>query len=345
MSAEKLAKALAGESIEGEDEPIEGEDESIEVEGEPIEGEGEPIEGEGEDEESNLSWGKALGLDDEAVVLDDDGNLKGIKTKIDGKIEEVPVKDLVAGYQTNKSNTQKAQALAEERRGFEAQVGAVIQDYTARLDNFTKLTQVLQAKAIEDSQQINWDQLRAQNPGEYAAKQQEFQMRQQELQGFFSLLQQERVQVMQQQQQYLQQQRAQFIQNETTKILDHMDGWKNPDGTINKEKAANDYMVLKTFAGSEYGYAPEEVDTLDDPRALRVLQDAMKYRQAKNIRKDQQPATPNKPTFQKPGARGKSGKQATQLQRLTQRAKQTQGPAKRGAEADAVAAILLGGLK
>ena len=90
-----------------------------------------------------LSWGKVLGIDDSKIALSDDGEVLGINVKIDGKINTVPVNELIAGYQTNKSNTNKAQTLAAERKQFEEARQFVAMDYQKKLEDAQKLTTTL----------------------------------------------------------------------------------------------------------------------------------------------------------------------------------------------------------
>jgi hypothetical protein len=66
-----------------------------------------------ETDTEDTTWSKVLGVPDDKVVLDDEGDFAGFKIKVDGKVEVVPANDLIAGYQNKKSNTQKSKALAE----------------------------------------------------------------------------------------------------------------------------------------------------------------------------------------------------------------------------------------
>ena len=144
-----------------------------------------------EGDESDLSWGKVLGIDDSKIALSDDGEVIGINVKVDGKIDTVPVNELIAGYQFNKSNTNKAQTLAAERKEFDEIRATIATEYTQKLEAVNKLTAHLESNLLKDFQNINWEQLRYTNPAEYAALIQDFQLKSSEIEQVKNAIQQE----------------------------------------------------------------------------------------------------------------------------------------------------------
>ena len=94
-------------------------------------------------EDEEVTWGKVLGVEDTKLAFDEDGNLKGIKVKVDGEESTLPLKDLIVGYQNNKSNTIKSQQLAEQRKEFESVRNFTIEEYTKKLEDITKTYAVL----------------------------------------------------------------------------------------------------------------------------------------------------------------------------------------------------------
>jgi len=72
-----------------------------------------------EADDEDVTWASALGVPENRIVTDDEGNLSGVNVKIDGKLATVGMNDLIQSYQTSKSNTQKSQTLSEERKEFE----------------------------------------------------------------------------------------------------------------------------------------------------------------------------------------------------------------------------------
>jgi hypothetical protein len=71
------------------------------------------------EQDEDVSWSGVLGVDDDKVVLDEEGNLVGLNVKVDGEVSTVKVADLIAGYQTTQDYTRKTQALSAERKEFE----------------------------------------------------------------------------------------------------------------------------------------------------------------------------------------------------------------------------------
>ena len=126
-------KSKNDESEEADIQP----DDSTQDEDEVTEEEEEDADAESDEE---VTWAKTLGVDEKNIVLDDDGNLSGINVKVDGKVNTVGVKDLIAGYQSNKSNTNKSKLLADERREFDEVKYAVVGEYTKKIETIDALT-------------------------------------------------------------------------------------------------------------------------------------------------------------------------------------------------------------
>lgn len=88
-------------------------------------------------------------------------------------------------------------------------------------------------------------------------------------------------------------------------------------------------------AGTEYGFAPEELSEVADSRAVRVLHDAMKYRQLMAARGDVQRKVDKARPMVKPGA-----KQSANAGKAKQR-KQAEGRMRSTGSVDDVAKFLL----
>jgi hypothetical protein len=135
-----------------------------------------------DEDEGDATWSKVLGVPEDKVVLDDDGEFAGFKIKVDGKIEVIPTADLIAGFQNNKSNTQKSKAIAEEKKQLEVHKHQLLQEYGNKIKDAEALTTYLENSLVKEYQGVDWNNLRYSNPGEYAALVQDYNIRVDEIQ-------------------------------------------------------------------------------------------------------------------------------------------------------------------
>lgn len=284
-------------------------------------------------EDENTTWGKALGIDDKLLQVDDDGNIQGIVTNVNGETEIVNLQALVAGYQNNKANTLKSQAIAEERKQIDTVKEQIAIEYKNRLENVNALVKHLETKILGDAKNIDWDRLRLENPGEYAARVQDFNLQRQELANIFAAAEQERTRLQQEEMGTLGERRKAFFQEQANLLIQNNPEWKDP----NKMQAA--FKDLSEFATSTYGFNMDEFNSVADARVFELLKDAMKYR--KGIKIADNKVKDNLPQFTKPS--GNKSTANSKLQQLTKRAKTATGAAKRYAETDAIAELLLTG--
>jgi hypothetical protein len=295
---------------------------------------------EGDEDESpvgssddEVTWAGVLGVDDSNIVLDEEGNLQGLVVKVDGVSSTVSVKDLVAGYQTNKHYTQKSQALAEERREFEKVRGDVAQNYSERLAAVDKLTGFLYDTMTKEFQNINWEKLRSENPGEYAAAVADYQTRDAQFKQIMAAVQSENGQLQQQHQAQYNAEFQKHLAGQYEKVLENNPSWRDT------EKMQKELNAIGDSANEVYGIHPEEFKHLNDARHLEIIKDAIAYRKGKTVSDNKIKTAP--PKFQKAG--GKSGKPMSKLTRLTLDARKAQGSRQRDLQTAAVTELLLGG--
>ena len=290
-----------------------------------------------EDDEDNANdedttWSKVLGVPEDKVVLDDEGDFAGFKIKVDGKVEVVPTNDLIAGYQNNKSNTQKSKALAEERRQLEAKRNEVLQEYATKIKDAEALTTYLENSLVKEYQGIDWNAIRFQNPGEYAALVQDYNIRVDEIGKIKSATDAVKQQEQSKYQEEFGQKTQAYIQEQVQKAIENNPEWTD----TNKFKTA--LSAMQAFVSDNYGFTAQEFADVKDARILELIKDAQKYRAGKTIA-DKKIAKPVG-KFQKTTSVTKATK--TKLEQLTSKAKASSGYAKHAAETDAVAELLKG---
>lgn len=328
---DQIAQLLAGDVMQTE-EPEN--DLDVEEAAGPSEPSSEGVEGdEGHSaQDQELTWASALGIDEHQTVLDDEGNLKGIQVKVDGKVDVVPLQDLIAGYQTNKHVTQKSQALAEEKRQFDQIAQTASAQFIDKLQTVDRLAQVLQQSLLKEFNGIDWNAVRAQNPGEYAALMADYQTRHGQIQQLMTAIGQERQEMEAQQRGEYTQRYQQHLQAQYERTLANNPAWADP--AVMQREVGN----LADFVTRTYGYAPEEFAQVNDARHIELIKDAMAYRQGRALAAEKLQKAPP-PKFVQGG---KTTKPMSKLTQLTLSARKAKGAQKRDLQSAAVAELLMG---
>ncbi len=287
------------------------------------------------EDEDDSDWAAVLGLDENQLDFDEEGNFSGVNVKVNGESSKVNMKDLVLGYQNNKSFTKKSQALAEERTAFEQGRTTAIQEYNAKLENVEALSNMLGNKLTQEFDGINWEALRVENPAEYAALRQDYASRANDIQKSQQAIAAEKQSQQQQFNQQNSQQRAMHLQGEFDKMIA-----KNPTWTDEKT-LKSDMSDMKEFMTDQYGFKIEDFNNVSDSRLIEVMKDAKAYR--KGVTTAKAKMKKKVPKFQKSKTSNGKKKRASKLDNLMNRASKASGASARDAQTDAIAG-LLGGL-
>jgi len=337
-ATDEIADLLVGgdETDTGDEADIETDeaDESTEVEESNEETEESDEDEESSDEESGEddTWATALGVDDSNISINEDGDLSGINVKIDGKSSTVQIKDLIMGYQTNKHNTNTSQSLASEKQEFEVHREKAVTRYNTKLEDLNKLTEYMQNTLMGEFNGVDWQTLRTSDPAEYAAAQQDFSKRQEDIQSIFAAISDERTTESDKASQLNQQRTNDFLKLEMVKVIDSNPEWKEP------AKLQQAFADMGTFVNESYGISPDEFNRINDARHIELVKDAMAYRNGKKILAKGPKA--KLPKYQK-SRKSTTSKKVSKLDRLTKAASHSTGSAKKGAQTDAIAALLM----
>lgn len=285
----------------------------------------------GNDDE--LSWGSVLGVGEDQLSFDNDGNLAGVIVKVNGESEVLPVSDLIAGYQTNKAVTTKGQGLAEERKAFDVKKEQVQQVYASKLESVDALVTHFEKQLIAEYDKIDWNILRQDNPAEYAAAKSDFAEKATEVQRIQAAVKKDKdAQIAEAQEAQSAAQKIYIKQQFDTMIVN------NPEWT--DEKVRNTAQgEFKSFVTENYGFTDQEFETVFDARLIELIKDAKRFHDAAKVsdKKRQKPV----PKFQK-SVGGKKKAAPTQLDKLTAASKKANGAAKRDLQTSAVAELLIG---
>jgi hypothetical protein len=214
---------------------------------------------------------------------------------------------------------------------FEQVKQATVEQYTAKIEQLQKVNEHLYNEFMGEYNSIDWQRLRLENPAEYAAAIQDFRTREEKIKTIYSTLEQEKTAEQQKLIEENQGKFQQFVNQQVEKVLENNPGWR--DKKVRKQELEG----MMNFVGEAYGFSPQEFLSVQDPRLIELVKDAMKLR--KGVEEGKKKLEKPLPKFQQ-----STGKKVvkTKLDVLTQRAKTATGPNKRKAEVDAIAELLSG---
>ena len=210
-------------------------------------------------------------VNDEGGEEYSEGEPSSYRVIVDGKEMDVPLDELITGYQKGSSFTQKSQALAEQRRSFQQEQEAVRQER----ESYTQVLAQLQEHMGSASEpNIDWETLERENPVEW--------LKQKQLQND-RLAQVQAVTEEQQRMQALLHQQNQDRLQERLAVERQMTLEKIPEWSDNDVQASEQRKLLEF--GASIGFSENELNQIYDHRALMVLRDAWRYIQLANSKK------------------------------------------------------------
>lgn len=249
--------------------------------------------------------------EESSIELDPDAKLfeveetreGGVKEKVKYSLSELKAQRMMqADYQRKTAELAREREAAREQ--VKQQVEPVVKQYQDRLQTFENA--LWQAMAPE-LQNVDMDRLAQENPAEWARKMQIATKFQTTLQA----IEFEKSKLAEVQKQQLQEAQMQQIQKAREVLQTEIPGWSDEVYR----------SVLKT--GLDYGYSAPEVNAVTDPRAIKVLHDAMKYRQLQAAKPQVEKKVVSVPKVVKPGSTEKVDPNREELQKAKAQLKKT----------------------
>jgi hypothetical protein len=239
----------------------------------------------------------------------EDGEQKLVTVKIDGKAQELPLEEVIAGYQRQADYSRKTQALAEERKQLHGQFAEVVQERQYYAQVLPQLQKVLAGQA---QQQPDWDRLYAEDPIEWVRQKEVWRERQE--QAAAAQIEMERLQAQQTAEQ--RQQLAQQLQAERGRLVEAIPAWKDDKAWERDRIALRDY-------GRKFGFSDEELSQAYDHRAVVALYKAMKYDRMMEAKKTVRPDPPRTAPQPRKGSAAVSPRPVTETTRARMRLAKT----------------------
>lgn len=182
--------------------------------------------------------------------------------RVDGKDEQVPLSELLAGYSRQSDYTRKTQSLANDKKSFEQEAAAARQERAEYASLLPKLRAALEAGMGPEP---DWAKLKDEDPQKFAVSYAEWQMRSRNLDNAKA----EEQRVAAKRAADFEVQQKQIVTQERSRLLEKIPTWKDP--AVAK---ADSEAIVKTLMSA--GYSGEELQILDH-RAMVVARKSALY--------------------------------------------------------------------
>jgi len=206
-------------------------------------------------------------VDDEAEVQEDDSQEEepSYVVKAAGEEKEVPLSELIKGYQLGADYTKKTTEVAEQRKLVEAERGAIEEAKYAR-DSYAQRLQAIDNFLTSQMPQEDLQSLKENDPIGYAVKVAELSEKKEQLQAIRA----EQGRIAQEQQSDYTRAMSDRVQQEASKLAQVLPEFSDPAKGDNFRKEIRSY-------GKTLGFTEEELSQVYDSRHVLTLHKAMMY--------------------------------------------------------------------
>ena len=206
-------------------------------------------------------------VDDEAEVQEDDSQEEepSYVIKAAGEEKEVPLSELIKGYQLGADYTKKTTEVAEQRKLVEAERGAIEEAKYAR-DSYAQRLQAIDNFLTSQMPQEDLHSLKENDPIGYAVKVAELSEKKEQLQAIRA----EQYRIAQMQQSEQARAMSERVAQEASKLAQVLPEFSDPAKGDNFRKEIRSY-------GKTLGFTEEELSQVYDSRHVLTLHKAMMY--------------------------------------------------------------------
>jgi len=201
------------------------------------------------------------------VDSDTDAEPQTFTVKIDGKEVQVPLSELLNGYQRQSDYTKKTMEAAEQRKTADAEVQKARQERQQYAGELQRMAIQLEG-VLQEQSKTDWADLIESNPVEYLKQRQLYEQRQ----ALYQQNMQEQQQLAQQFQNEQAQAQQSYLAKQQEDLLAKLPDWKDD------AKAAAEKAAISKFL-QEQGFEAEDISSIADHRHVIVARKAMLYDQ------------------------------------------------------------------
>ena len=249
-------------------------------------------------------------VDDEAEVQEDDSQEEepSYVIKAAGEEKEVPLSELIKGYQLGADYTKKTTEVAEQRKLVEAERGAIEEAKYAR-DSYAQRLQAIDNFLTSQMPQEDLHSLKENDPIGYAVKVAELSEKKEQLQAIRA----EQGRIAQEQQSDYARAMSDRVQQEASKLAQVLPEFSDPAKGDNFRKEIRSY-------GKTLGFTEEELSQVYDSRHVLTLHKAMMYDKLQKSKPAITKKVNEAPRMLRAGTSG--GNKQSDAQKLTQQQNQ-----------------------
>lgn len=189
-----------------------------------------------------------------------------VTVKVDGVERKVSLADVIKSFQLEGHVNNKSIELSNQQKAWEAQQAQAREVIQQQFQMAQNVAQVAQNALLADYQKVDWNALRASDPGQFAALQHDFMQRQAQIQGAVQQIEQQRQAELQQQQQQI----AQSVQQQRELMLAAKPEWRDPAKFAEARNSMVQYAKAQGFSDADLGQ-------ITDHRMMGILHDAASY--------------------------------------------------------------------
>lgn len=221
-----------------------------------------------------------------------------ITVEVDGKQVTLTKAEIAEHYKNGlrqQDYTRKTMETAEQRKTAEVEIQKAQQERAAYAQNLSKMAAQLEG-ALEAQSKIDWNDLLERDPVEFLKQKHLFDQRQ----AAFQQNQQEQSRLAEQNQAEQAKNLRTHLQTQQQELLAKLPEWKDEAKAKSEREALKSHLI-------ERGYTAQEVDGINDHKAVLLARDAMLYRQMMAKAQAAAKQVKNLPTkVERPGVSGET---------------------------------------
>jgi len=255
-------------------------------------------------------------VEDDAEVQEDDNQEEepSYVIKAAGEEKEVPLSELIKGYQLGADYTKKTTEVAEQRKLVEAERGAIEEAKYAR-DSYAQRLQAIDNFLTSQMPQEDLQSLKENDPIGYAVKIAELSEKKEQLQAIRA----EQARIAQEQQSDYARAMSDRVAQEASKLAQVLPEFSDPVKGDNFRKEIRNY-------GKTLGFTDEELSQVYDSRHVLTLHKAMMYDKLQKSKPAITKKVNEAPRMLRAGTSG--GNKQSDAQKLTQQKTQLRNSGK-----------------
>jgi len=255
--------------------------------------------GEGDEPAADERWMPGS-LDELAEALETDldtltGGIK-VQTKMDGEEGEATLAELLKTHQLDGTLTKRSQALAGERKEFEANRAEQLQALQQKAQEADDLVSAMEQEVLADYQSVDWQELQQNDPTEFLMTREQLQQRFARIESFKTKIREQRAAVAEKQQSEMQEYLKGVAKSQHEMLVDAVPEWS--DDTKREKGIADVKSYMKTLGATD-----EEVNSVVDHRVYVIARKAMMFDQMQGKANPKAKKLKTKPKFVPPGVR------------------------------------------